>query len=60
MEMNRRGGTGQVVDFIHFQIKGEAYIMPDQFKIRIVQKMNDVALGPGIEIIHAHNIAAFV
>jgi hypothetical protein len=58
--MDRRGGTGQVIDFIHFQIKGKGYIMSDQFEVRIFQKVNNVALGPGIKIVYTNNVTSLI
>jgi hypothetical protein len=55
--MNRRGRAGEIVDFIDFQVKRESDVVSDQLKIRIVQKMNNIALGTGIKIVDAHHIA---
>jgi len=58
--MDRRSGTGQVKNFIHLQIKGKGYIVSDQFEIGIIEKVYNVALGPGIKIIHTNNITPLI
>ena len=50
--------TGQIVNFVYFQVERKCNIMTNQLKIRVIQQMDDVALGPGIKVIHAYDIAS--
>ena len=53
-----RGGTGQVVDFVHFDVEGEGDIVADDFEARVGEQVFDVLLGTGEEIVHADDFAA--
>jgi hypothetical protein len=37
--MDRRGRTGQVIDFVHLHIERKGDVMAKKFKIRGIQKM---------------------
>ena len=58
--VNRRGGTGQVVNFVDLQVKRKRNIVTNQFKIGIIQQMDNIAFGPSVEIIHTYDIAPFL
>ena len=58
--MNRRGGAGEIVDLVHFQLKGIHDIVPHQLEVRIVHQMGDVDLSPRKEVVHADNLVAFM
>src|SRR5215510_4898016 len=55
-----RSWTGQIENFIDFDVERETYVMAHQLEARIRQQMMHVASRPGVEIIDAQNlIAAF-
>jgi hypothetical protein len=51
--MNRRCGTGEVVDFIDLDVQRKGHVVAHEFEARIRMKMFDVALGPGEKVIDA-------
>ena len=53
--MNRRGGTGQIVDFIDLHIERKRHIMPHELEARVIVKLVDIALGTGKEIVGTKN-----
>src|SRR5215472_18766514 len=53
--VNGRSRTGQIENFIDFDIKREANVMAHQLKASIRQQMMHVASRPGVEIIDAQN-----
>src|SRR5262249_39829157 len=55
-----RSWTGQIENFIDFDVERETYVMAHQLEARIRQQMMHVASRPGVEIIDAQNfVAAF-
>jgi hypothetical protein len=58
--MDRRCRTGEVVNPVHFYLKGIDYIMSHQFKIFIIQQMGDVFTAAGKEIVQADNFLALL
>ena len=56
--MDRRGGTGEIVNFIHLDVEGKGDVVAEEFKIRVPHQMNDVFLCSRVEIIHAKDIIA--
>jgi hypothetical protein len=58
--VNGRSRTGQIENFIDFDVERETNVMAHQLEARIRQQMMHVASRPGVEIIDAQNlIAAF-
>ena len=58
--MNRGGGAGEIIDLVHFQLKGIHDVVPHQLEVRIVHQMGDVDLPPRKEVVHADNLVAFI
>jgi hypothetical protein len=54
--MRRTCGTGEIKDSIDFGIIGKGYIVADKFEIRISDKVGDVSLLSGKEIVQADDI----
>ena len=54
--VHRRGRTGQVINLIHFQPNSFGNIVADEFKVRVAQPVNDVALVAGVEIVEANDL----
>jgi hypothetical protein len=54
--LDRRRGTGQVVDFVDFDVQGKGDIVPQQFKARVCAQMFNVVLGSCEEIVHADDL----
>ena len=54
--MHGRGGTGQVIDFVHFHIQREGDVVPQKFKAPVVQKFFDIGPVAGEEVVHAQNL----
>jgi len=51
--------TGQVVYFVNFQKYRVDYVMTNQFKMRIAQKMADIVSAAGIKIIETNDFIIF-
>jgi hypothetical protein len=58
--VDRSGWTGQVVNLVGFDIKREGDVMADKLKERILKEMQNISLGPGVEVIYAQDIAALI
>ena len=58
--MPRRRGASHVVDLIDFQKDWQRDVVPDQFKVRAVQQVNNVSLLAGKEIVQADHIMAVI
>ena len=58
--MNRRGGAGQVVDFIHLHIKGKSNIVANQLEVGSPKQMQDILFSGRIKIISADNIMPII
>ena len=58
--MDRRCRAGEVPDFIHFDEKREAHIVPHEFKARLIPQVCDIVLGAGLEDVDARHIEALV
>lgn len=56
--MERRGGAGKIVNFIDLDIERKANIVPHEFKMGVVEEMEDVFPGSRKEIIDAENFMA--
>jgi hypothetical protein len=56
--VGRAGGTGKIVYLFNFYIIGKSNIMPDQFKVRIPQKMFNITLLSCKKIVKANDIHA--
>jgi hypothetical protein len=54
--MDRRGGTGEIVDFVNFDVEGKANIMAYQLKIGMPHQMSDIGFTPGVEIVHTQDL----
>jgi hypothetical protein len=58
--MNRRGRAGQVVNLIHFEVEWKGDVVADDLEAGIAQQVRDVALGTGVEVVAANNVAAIL
>jgi len=58
--VDRSCGTGQVVNLVGFHIKGKSNVMANKLKKGIIKEMQNISLGPGIEVIHAQNITTLI
>ena len=50
--------TGEVVNFVTFDVQGKGHIVADELKTGIVQKAVNIALGTGEEIVNADDFIA--
>ena len=58
--VDRSSGTSQVVDFVNLHIEREGDVVANKFKIRISQQMDDIPLGPRIEIVDTEDIVSIL
>ncbi len=58
--MARRGGAGQVVDFVNLQQDRLGNIVADELEIRPAQQMRDVDLLAGEEVVEADHVVPFI
>jgi hypothetical protein len=56
--MDRRGGTGKIINFIHFYVQGKGDVLAEELKIGILQEVNDISLDSCIKIVHTKDIIA--
>ena len=54
--MHRRGGAGEVVDPIDFDLEGVDHIMPQQFEPRMVAEVEDIALPTSEEVVETDHL----
>jgi hypothetical protein len=53
--MDRRSGTGQVVDLVHLDIQGEIDVMPKQLESAMVEQVRDPVPGGRVKIVHTQD-----
>ena len=58
--MDGRGGTGQIVDFVHLDIEGRGDVVPDDLEVGIAHQMDDIALVSCEIVVEANDLVAFV
>jgi hypothetical protein len=51
-----RSRASQIVDFIDFEIERKTYVVPDDFEMRITDKIGDIILAACEEVINAYNV----
>jgi hypothetical protein len=54
--VNGGRGTGEVVDLVDFDVEREGHVVPDELEVRLAQKVRDVVLGPGEEIVDTQDV----
>ena len=50
--------AGKVVNLVYFDIQGKADIVPVDFEIRVINKVNDITLCAGKKIINTNHVMA--
>ena len=58
--MDRRGRTGQVVDFIHLDVQRESDVVPHEFETLVLHQRQDIGLGAGEQIIGANDVMPLI
>jgi hypothetical protein len=58
--MYRRRGAGKVIDLVHFYIQGKGHVMAQEFKIGIIEQMNDILFVPGEKVIGTDDLVPLV
>jgi hypothetical protein len=58
--MNRRGGTREIVNLVNFEQNRFGYVVANQFKLMIVEQVNDVFASAGEKIVERDDFVAFV
>ena len=56
--VDRRGRARQVVDLIDLYVQRKRDVVAQQLEAGMLRQLGDVALGPGVEIVHAQDVAA--
>jgi hypothetical protein len=51
-----RSRASQIVDFIDFEIERKTYVVPDDFEMRIADKIGNITLAACKEVIYAYNL----
>jgi hypothetical protein len=57
--VDRRSGTGEIVDLVDLDIERKRHIVAQEFEARIGVEMVDIALRAGEEIVEAQHFVAF-
>jgi hypothetical protein len=58
--MNRRGGTGKIIDLVHFYIEGMSNIMTKKLKVLVVQQVMDISSVSCEKIIHTEYFISLI
>ena len=58
--IDRRGGTGEVVDFVDLGPVGLAHVVSDNLKVRTPDQVPHVLFRAGIEVVQTDHVVAFV
>lgn len=58
--VDRRGGTGQVVYFIHFHVQGKGDVSAQEFEPRVVKEVVDIGLVSGVAVVSAEDLVSFI
>ena len=58
--MDRRGGTGEVINLVDLDIEREGHVMPHQFETWMTYQMFNIMAGSGKEIIRAEYFVATI
>ena len=58
--MDRRGGAGEVVDFVDFDEQREGDVVAHQLEFRVGEEVRDIGLVAGEEIVGANDFMAVV
>jgi hypothetical protein len=56
--MDRRSWACKIVDLVNLDIEWERYVMPNQFKMLVVEQMPDILSIAGEKIVDAYNVCA--
>jgi len=56
--MNRRCRTGEVINFVDFDVQRKGYVVPNELEARVVVQMIDVSLRSGEQVVYAQNLVA--
>ena len=52
-----RGGTRQVIDLVHFDVKRLDDVLMDQLEILVPDPVLDIALAPGEEVVDDNHLS---
>lgn len=53
------GRTGQIIDFVNFDVERKRHVVADDFEIGIIHQVKDVIFAACIEIIHTDDFMPF-
>src|SRR4051794_10396537 len=56
--MNRRSGTGEIVDLVHFEEDRVHHVMPHDLEARVREMMRDIASRTCEEVVQADHLGA--
>ncbi len=58
--MNRGRRAGKIIDFIHLHVQWKSNIMPNQFEVRLPNKVSNIITRTAIKIVDAQNITTVI
>lgn len=58
--MDRRGGTGQVVDFVYFHKKRKGHVMTHELEAWLTMQVVNVAFGASEQVVHAQDFMSLL
>jgi len=53
-----RGGTGEVVDLVDFDVEREAHVVAHEFESRVAQEVGNVVLAARVEVVQAQHVVS--
>ncbi len=56
--MGRRRRTGEVEDFVDFDVERKIHVVPDEFETMVVEKRTNVVLASSEEVVDAEHTAS--
>jgi hypothetical protein len=57
--MNGRRGTGEIVNLVNLNLKGDRHIVTQSFKMGLADEMRDILFAAREIVVHAQHIIAF-
>ena len=53
-------GTSHIVDLVHFKKNRKRHVVPNQFKVRTIEQVDDVGLLARKKVVEADHVVAFI
>src|SRR5882672_2148160 len=58
--VNGRRRTCQIENLVHLHVQRKCHVVSHVLEMRMTQKLDDISLRPGVEVIHTKDLCPFV